>query len=157
MPKKGVALTAEQKAKMAEGRKKASALRKEAPKTQIIANQVPNAPANPATVEKTVLENPESKPEVKRKGVESSGKTKKMEAQQFMATENTGNIAISNQLPGQKEEIKKALKKAVPKLAPVEAKPPTETVSNLKTDDPKAITARAPFSFNALRRKLAVG
>ena len=30
MPKKGVALTAEQKAKMAEGRKKASALRKEA-------------------------------------------------------------------------------------------------------------------------------
>jgi len=157
MPKKGVALTAEQKAKMAEGRKKASALRKEKPKTTIIPNQVANLPANPATVEKTVLENPESKPEAVKKGVQSSGETKKMEAQDFLATENTGNIAISNQLPGQKEEIKKQLKKKLPKLAPVDAHPPTETVSNLKTDDPKAIEARAPFSFNALRRKLAVG
>lgn len=159
MPKKGQPLSAEMKAKMAEGRKKKkeAGLKNPAPKTQMIANQIPNAPVNPATVEKAVLEDPEDKPVVKRKGVESSGKTTKMEAQDFLANENTGNIAISAQLPGQKDEIKKVLKTKAPKLAPVDPKPPTETVSNLKTDDPKAIEARAPFSFNALRRKLAVG
>jgi hypothetical protein len=157
MPKKGQTLSPEMKAKMSEGRKKASALRKAAPKTQMIANQIPNAPVNPATVEKKVLENPEDKPEAVKKGVQSSGETKKMEAQDFLATENTGNIAISNQLPGQKDEIKKQLKKKLPKLAPVDAKPPEKTVEGLKSNDPAAITARAPFSFNALRRKLAVG
>ena len=155
--KKGEKMSDEHKAKMKEGRKKASELRKTAPKTQIIANQVPNAPVNPSTVEKTVLKNPDDIPEATRKGVESSGQTKKMEAQDFLATENTGNIAISAQLPGQKAELKKMLKKTLPKLAPVDPKPPQETADNLRTDDPKAITARAPFSFNALRRKLAVG
>jgi hypothetical protein len=157
MPKKGEKMSEEHRKKMSEGRKKATALRKAAPKTQIIANQVPNAPVNPATVEKKVLENPEDKPEATLKGVQSSGETKKMEAQDFLATENTGNIAISNQLPGQKEEIKKQLKKKLPKLAPVDPKPPQETADNLKTNDPKAIEARAPFSFNALRMKLAIG
>ena len=159
MPKKGQPLSAEMKAKMAEGRKKKkeAGLKKDEPKTTIIDSQVPNLPSNPATVEKKVTEDPESKPVVKRKGVESSGQTNKMEAQDFLANENTGNTAITAQLPGQKDEIKKILKKKLPKLAPVDPKPPTETVSNLKTNDPKAIEARAPFSFNALRRKLAVG
>ena len=155
--KKGEKMSDEHKAKMKEGRKKASELRKTAPKTQIIANQVPNAPVNPSTVEKKVLENPEDKPEAMKKGVESSGETATMEGQRFLATQNTGNIAISAQLPGQKEELKKALKKAVPKLAPVEPKPPSKTADNLHTNDPKAITARAPFSMNALRMKLAIG
>ena len=157
MVKKGEKLTDEQKKKMADGRKKASALRKEKPKTTMIDNQIPNAPANPATVEKKVLENPEDKPEAVRKGVQSSGETNTMEAQNFLANENTGNIAISAQLPGQKEEIAKQLKKKLPKLAPVDAKPLSKTADNLRTDDPKAITARAPFSMNALRMKLALG
>ena len=156
MAKKGEKLSDEQKKKMAEGRKKASALRKEKPKTTIIDSQVAAMPSNPANDEK-VIPNPEDKPEVSRKGVESSGETKAMEGQRFLATQNTGNIAISAQLPGQKEEIKKSLKKAVPKLAPVDPKPPQKTADNLKTDDPKAITARAPFSMNALRMKLAIG
>jgi hypothetical protein len=156
MVKKGEKLSEEQRKKMADGRKKAAALRKEKPKTTIIDNQVASLPSNPANDEK-VIPNPEDKPEVSRKGVESSGETKAMEAQNFLANQNTGNIAISAQLPGQKAEIKKSLKKAAPKLAPVDPKPPQKTADNLKTDDPAAITARAPFSFNALRRKLAVG
>jgi hypothetical protein len=156
MPKKGEKMSEEHRKKMAEGRKKASALRKEKPKTTIIDNQVAAMPSNPANDEK-VIPNPEDKPEAVKKGVESSGETKAREGQRFLATQNTGNIAISAQLPGQKEEIKKSLKKAVPKLAPVDPKPPQKTADNLKTDDPAAITARAPFSMNALRMKLAIG
>jgi len=153
--KKGEKMTDEHKKKMAEGRKKKkeAGLRKEEPMTQIIPNQLPTAPANPANGE-TVIKDPESKPEVKRKGVRSSGKTTTMETKNFLTSENTGNIAMSAQLPGQKDEIKKQLKKKLPKLAPVDASPPEKTVKNLKTDDPKAIEASAPFSFNALRLRL---
>ena len=157
MPKKGEKMTDEHKKKMSEGRKAKAAIRKTPPKTEIIANQLPNLPANPANGEK-VIPNPEAKPDADRKGVQSSGETKTMEAQNFIINQNTGpSAAISAQLPGQKEQIAKELKKKVPKIAKVDPTPPDKTTSMLTTDDPKAITARAPFSFNSLRRKLAVG
>jgi len=157
MPKKGEKMSEEHRKKMSEGRKKAAALRKTPPKTQIIANQLPNLPANPANGEK-VIPDPEAKPEAERKGVQSSGETKPMEAQNFIMNQNTGpSAAISAQLPGQKEQIAKELKTKVPKIAKVDPTPPDKTTRNLTTDDPKAIVAKAPFSFNALRMKLAVG
>jgi hypothetical protein len=157
MPKKGEKLSDEHRAKMAEGRRKKreSGLKTAPPKTEIIANQLPSAPVNPATVAHKTVENPEANPVVDRKGVESSGLTKKVEAQQFIMNSNLGpSSAITAQLPGQAEQIKKSLKVKVPKLAPVEPKPVETTVAKLKTDDPKAIEARAPFSFNALRLRL---
>lgn len=155
MPKKGEKLSDEHKAKMKAGAaKKRASMPVKPPKTQIIANQVPALPANPANGEK-VIPDPEAKPVVERKGVQSSGETKKMEAQNFIMNRNVGpSAAITAQLPGQKEEIKKVLKKKVPKLAPVDPSPPEKTVDNLTTDDPKAIKGMAPFSFNALRLRL---
>ena len=157
MAKKGEKMSDEHKKKMAEGRKKKAELRNTPPKTEIISNQLPNLPANPANGEK-VIPDPEAKPEVERKGVQASGETKTMEAQNFIMNENTGpSAAISAQLPGQAEQIKKELKRKVPKIAKVDPTPPDVTTRTLTTDDPKAISARAPFSFNALRMKLAVG
>ena len=157
MPKKGEKLSDEHKAKMREGarKKREAGVKTTPPKTQIIANQLPSAPVNPATVAHKVVEDPEANPVVARKGVESSGITSKMAAQQFIANSNLGpSAAITAQLPGQAEQIKKSLKVKVPKLAPENPKPVDTTVVKLKTDDPKAIEARAPFSFNALRMRL---
>ena len=155
MPKKGEKLSDEHKAKMKAGsaaKRAARSIKVDAPKTEIIANQLPNAPENPAVVAKKEIEDPESAPVVKRKGVEASGKTSKMVAAQFIANSNLGpSSAITAQLPGQKEQIEKTLKVRAPKLAPVDPKPTEKTVDGLKTNDPKAVEARAPFSYNALR------
>jgi len=153
MPKKGEKLSDEHKAKMKAGAKKAreTGIRKTKPKTLIIPNQVPALPSNPANDEK-VIKNPEDAPVAERKGVQSSGETKKMEAQDFIANRNVGpSAAITTQLPGQKEQIKKELKRKLPKLSPVDPNPPEKTIKGLKTNDPKAVEAKAPFSFNALR------
>lgn len=155
--RKGEKLSDEHKAKMCAGRakKRLASIKTPAPATEIIASQVPNAPVNPSTVEKAVLENPEDKPVAEPKGVRSSGETKKMDFQNFVANENTGpSTAITTQLPGQKELIKKVLSKKVPKLSTPLKNPTDDTTKNLKTNDPKAIEAKAPFSFNALRLRL---
>lgn len=101
--------------------------------------------------------NPESEPEkVVKKGVSRTGKTVKANTADFINNENTGvTAAVSAQLAGQKEEIVKALKKAkrTPKVVTV-GEGQEETIDNMKTDDPKAITGAQPFSIQALRNRL---
>lgn len=105
---------------------------------------------------KKILKNPEDAPVAVKKGVKASGETKKQEAADFVKNTNTGMSAVvSNQLSGQKKELKKALKTAseMPKLSDTAA-PQDKTIAGLKTNDPAAVEGRAPFSIQALRNKL---
>ena len=159
--KKGEKLSDEHKAKMKAGaaaKRAARSIKVEPSATKNIPNQVPNAPINPATVAHKVVEDPVADPVVDRKGVTASGRTKKVVAQEFIMNSNLGpSAAITAQLPGQKEQIKKELKVKVPKLSTPVPKPPEKTVDGLKSDDPKAIKAMAPFSYNAIFARLALG
>jgi hypothetical protein len=106
---------------------------------------------------KKVVE-PEAHPEKKvgRKGIGRSGKTVAAEATSDIVNRNTGmTAAVSAQLAGQTEEIKGALKaaKKTPKVVHV-GDGGEATIDGLKTDDPKAIEGKAPFSIQALRNKL---
>jgi len=100
---------------------------------------------------------PESKPEkVQKSGVTRTGKTNKANAANFINNENTGMSAVvSAELADQKEEIGKALKRAkkTPKVVTV-GEGQEETIDNMKTDDPKAISGAQPFSIQALRNRL---
>ena len=105
---------------------------------------------------KKILKNPEDAPVAVKKGVKASGETKKQEAGDFVKNTNTGMSAVvSNQMAGQKKELKKALKTAseMPKLSDTGA-PQDKTIAGLKTNDPAAVEGRAPFSIQALRNKL---
>jgi hypothetical protein len=106
---------------------------------------------------KKVVE-PEAHPEKKpgRKGIGRSGKTVAAEITSDIVNRNTGmSAAVSAQLAGQTEEIKGALKtaKKTPKVVLV-GDGGEATIDGLKSDDPKAIEGKAPFSIQALRNKL---
>lgn len=102
--------------------------------------------------------NPSSKPEkTVKKGVSATGKTNAANAASEIVNENTGMSAVvSAQLPGQKEEIEMALKKnkKTPKDVVHVGDGSEKTIDGLKSDDPKAIEGKAPFSIQALRNKL---
>lgn len=102
------------------------------------------------------VKNASKLPERKVKGVTTAGVTVKEETGDFIKNKNVGMTAVvSAQSAEQKAELKKALKqaKATPKIVTVR-EGTEETIDNMKTDDPKAIEARAPFSIQALRNKL---
>ena len=104
---------------------------------------------------KKVVRDTISKPK-KEKAIQRDGKTKAADQLQVMAEENTGPSAtVSNQLPGQKAMIAAELKEAKKQVkAKVLENPPEPTIDGMKTDDPKAIEAKAPFSILSLRKKL---
>ena len=119
---------------------------------------VPNLPEKK---DKTILKNPEAEPEapVQGKGLSATGKPKKYTANELLRSEETGMQAIESMLPGQKESIKKTLRKnkTIDPLAPVAAPNPSEkTVKNVikHIPDVKAIEARAPFSMSAVKKLL---
>lgn len=124
---------------------------------------VPNLPgegkevASKKDIVKDAMEVPEAAP---KKGIASSGKPKKVEDNEMLMNEETGNQAIETNLPGQKESIKKVLKGNKKENKPLADAPnPTpadKTVRNVKTHVPdmKAVEARAPFSFSAIRKVL---
>jgi len=123
---------------------------------------VPNLPGKGKKVGKDmIVDNPEKKPELSGpKDLSTTGKPKKINKNNLIVNEETGSSVISNQMPGQKESIKKLLKKDKTELnpetpAPV-ANPPEKTVKNVirHVPDTKAIEARAPFSFSAVRKLL---
>ena len=106
--------------------------------------------------EEKVVEEVAKKPEKKRRGVKSSGLTAGAETQEFLANDNVmGGGAASAQLPGQKERLKKTLKKKEDEAKIVTVGNGEErTLEGMKTDDPKAVSGDKPFSFQALRNRL---
>ena len=102
----------------------------------------------------------EVKPVVRRKrGVQSSGEPASIQDANYIRDSNTGpSAAITFQLPGQKQAIKKALATKVPKIVgqTVDANPPDKTVENIPSVDVKSLEVKpsAPFSMAALRQRL---
>jgi hypothetical protein len=120
---------------------------------------VPNLPD--AKGRKMIVKDAEVLPEVKApKALSTTGKTKKIDDNVMLTTEETGNQVITTMLPGQKESIKKLLKKNKAENTPEAPAPvpvgPEKTVKSVinHVPDVKAIEARAPFSFSAVRKML---
>jgi hypothetical protein len=123
---------------------------------------VPNLPGEGKEVEskKDIVKDAEAVPVAPpKKGLSSTGKPTKVNVNDELLNEATGNSVIPAQYPGQKESIKKMLKvdkKEVPLSNHEDPNPPTKTTSaRVKhTPDVKAVEGRAPFSFSAMRRML---
>jgi hypothetical protein len=120
---------------------------------------VPNLPDKASR--KKIVKDAEVLPEATgKKGLSTTGGTKRNDVNELIVNEETGSQVISAQFPGQKESIKKALKankKQDNPLAPSAVPVPMEktTKSVIKhVPDVKAIEARAPFSFSAVRKML---
>ena len=91
-----------------------------------------------------------------KKKVQRSGLTKKEETVEFLEDMNTGaGGALAPQFAGQGAAIKAKLKadKKTEKVVTV-GEGEERTLEGMKTDDPQAISGKAPFSFQALRNKL---
>jgi hypothetical protein len=123
---------------------------------------VPNLPGEGKEVEskKDIVKDAEAVPVAPpKKGLSSTGKPTKVNVNDELLNEATGNSVIPAQYPGQKESIKKMLKvdkKEVPLSNHEDPNPPAKTTSaRVKhTPDVKAVEGRAPFSFSAMRKML---
>ena len=124
-----------------------------------------HAPINPPQVETKQIDQPmamaeEAKkaktkaPVRKRKGVQSDGKTAGAELKDQLQNEQQLDAAMSPDMPGQEERIKKELKRKPKAKIVTVGEGEERTLEGMKTDDPKAIEGRAPFSFQALRNRL---
>lgn len=120
---------------------------------------VPNLPSKENR--KKIVDDPEVLPEAKGpKDLSTTGRTKKIDDNVMLTNKESGSQLISNQMPGQKESIKKVLRKNktenTPEAPAPVPNPPEKTVKNLvhHVPDVKAIEARAPFSFSAVRKLL---
>ena len=120
---------------------------------------VPNLPD--AKGRSKVVKDAEVLPEVKGpKDLSTTGKTKKIDDNVLITTQETGNQVITNMMPGQKESIKKVLRKNKTENTPEAPAPvpvgPEKTTKNVVSHVPdvKAIEGRAPFSYSAIRKML---
>jgi hypothetical protein len=120
---------------------------------------VPNLPSEKKM--KDIVKDAEEVPEAgPRKGISTTGKPEKYNDNELIRSKESGNQAIEVQYPGQKESILKVLKankKENKPLAPKsEPSPPTTTVTDIPRHVPdiKAVEARQPFSFAAIRKVL---
>ena len=120
---------------------------------------VPNLPD--VKGRKRIVKDAEVLPESKGPNdLSTTGKTAKIDVNNLLVNKETGNQAIPAQYPGQKESIKKLLKKNKTEVrpetdAPVPVPEEKTTKSVIKhVPDVKAIEARAPFSFSAVRKML---
>jgi hypothetical protein len=120
---------------------------------------VPNLPNKAGR--KRIVKDAEVLPESKApKDLSSTGRTEKTDVNNLLVNKESGNQAIPAQYPGQKESIKKLLKKNKtenkPEAPAANPNPSEKTVKNVinHVPDVKAIEARAPFSFSAIRRVL---
>ena len=123
---------------------------------------VPNLPGEGKEVasKKDIVKDAEAVPEAApKKGVASTGKPTKYAKNEAMRTESADVLkqTMEFDFPGQKDAIKKELGEKDKPLAPA-PKParPSKTVEKVKTHVPdiKAVEARAPFSFSAIRKVL---
>ena len=104
-----------------------------------------------------VLKDPESIPVNKvKRGVNRTGKTLAENDLDYLENKNIGEGQdISAQLPGQKEKIKKALKKKPADKLVTVGNGEEKTIDGMKTDDAVAIEGGSvQFSFQALRNRL---
>jgi hypothetical protein len=119
---------------------------------------VPNLPEK--SKRKKIVKDAEKEPVPKEeKGLSTTGKPAKINDNNLIVNEETGNQVITTMMPGQKESIKKVLtkNKKLDPVAPVSNPTPSDkTVDNVKTHVPdvKAVQGRAPFSMSAVRKIL---
>jgi hypothetical protein len=120
---------------------------------------VPNLPDKKGL--KKIVDNAEVLPEVKApKALSTTGRTKKADVNDMIVNQETGNQAITNMMPGQKESIKKMLKVDKNKDRPLtdapEPNPREKTVESVTKHVPdlKSVEGRQPFSFSAIRKVL---
>ena len=93
------------------------------------------------------------------RGVNSSGEPTAIQEADYLKEKSTGaSILITNELPGQKDAIKRSLAKKPKRIpgATVDPNPPEKTVKNIPSEDVKSLKVNpsAPFSFQALRQRL---
>ena len=125
---------------------------------------VPNLPEESKL--KKVVKKPEAEPTPpSKKGLSSTGRTKKINDNVLITNEETGMQAIETMLPGQKESIKKVLRNDK-KLKPEAPKPNPEPANAFgghnatgekvesHIPDAKSMEGRAPFSFATIRKQL---
>ena len=121
---------------------------------------VPNLPGEGKEVasKKDIVKNPEAVPEAApKKGIASSGKPKDYENNEIMRIDEPLRQTVEMPFAGQKEAIKKELTDKDKPLAPAPRPArPSKTVEKVKTHvaDVKAVEARAPFSFAAIKKVL---
>ena len=125
---------------------------------------VPNLPDEAGL--KKVVKDAEKKPVRKAKrDVATTGKPEQYAGNELLRSQESGMMAIETMLPGQKESIKEVLKsnKKLKPLAPKANPEPANaaggnnaTVQDVKRHIPdvKAVEAKAPFSFSAIRKTL---
>jgi hypothetical protein len=125
---------------------------------------VPNLPDEAGL--KKVVKDAEKKPVRKpKRDIASTGAPTGYGGNKLLREEESGMMAIETMLPGQKESIKEVLtkNKKIRPLAPKSNPEPAnaaggdnETVLDVKKHIPdiKAVEAKAPFSFSAIRKTL---
>jgi hypothetical protein len=120
---------------------------------------VPNLPSkkNP----KKMVADPESIPEAPpRNEISTTGKPEKYNNNEMIRSIESGTSAIPVMFPGQKESIKKVLRKNKTENTPEAPAPvpvgPEKTTKNVVSHVPdvKAIQGREPFSYSAIRKML---
>jgi hypothetical protein len=123
---------------------------------------VPNLPDKKSR--KKIVKDAEVLPEATApKGLSTTGATKGADVNNLIVNKETGAQAISPQYPGQEESLLKLLKKNKKQdkpLAPAPVPNPEEkTTKNVirHVPDVKAIEAKAPFSFSAVKKLLYQG
>ena len=109
-----------------------------------------------------VVPDAEKPPVKKRKprAVKADGETPQQNLLTANAVENASMHVVPAALPGLAEQIKKVLDvkpEGIPERKEIKEKPEiltSKTTEGKRTDDPKAISGRAPFSFSAVRHLL---
>jgi len=124
---------------------------------------VPNLPGedNKVASKADIVKDAEAIPDAKtrKNGLSSTGIPAKINDNELLVNEETGNQAIEVNFPGQKESIKKLLKankKDNPETPAPQPMPKNKTVKQVKEHIPNMDTleARQPFSFSTVRKLL---
>ena len=125
---------------------------------------VPNLPDEASR--KKIVRDANKKPvRAPKRDLASTGEPKAYAGNELLREQETGMMAIETMLPGQKESIKEVLtkNKKIKPLAPKSNPEPANaaggdnaTVLDVKKHIPdlKAVEAKAPFSFSAIRKTL---
>ena len=112
--------------------------------------------------EAAVVEAPEKPPVKKRKprAVKADGETPQQNLLNANADENVSMHIVPAAYPGLAEQITKVVEvkpEGIPERSEVKTKPEimtSKTTEGKRTPDPRAISGRAPFSFQAVRQLL---
>lgn len=112
--------------------------------------------------EAAVVDAPEKAPVKKRKprAVKADGETPQQNLLNANAVENASMMVMPSDMPGLAEQIKKVLEvrpEGIPERTEIKTKPEiltSKTTEGKRTDDAKALSGRAPFSFSAVRHLL---